>query len=832
MPVFHIRTKYVDAFRLKDALSNLFFHRGRFLATIPRNLTEAEIKFLNDSVSRYHYIKAQNEHIEGSRNGTLQSSTTAPQYPAPAGAVATDGMNLDDEIPEALWSGEKTTSVSLPLNMSFPTDKPHISISISIKYEGQDGRVTEWLYQQEFESGEASKVFSVTASFSSSVGSESRPTVQKLAIKRLKESTPAEEFVREYKSLKQMNLLQHPNIVQTLSVFKYECEGIQYFNFAFPLALGNLKRLFRGDYNEILNSKAFATLWTQFNGLASVVVYLHETVRRAHRDIKPSNILVYEGINDGGLNLKLTDFGLSVDLTEALSWEAGSAATQSAGVYDSPGLRSSLLPSSGDIREVRVPSIKELLANDMWRLGCVFTELVTFLVEGGSEGVLRFNEHRITVVENVSSDSFSDTRFDDGEKVKPQVLSWIMKLASVSEDANKIMPLLYKMLSEVSTRPTARETCQRLLDSRISQTFYDDGIRIVQFIPPDSEPKMKRLDQFRLEAELRLGRSIDWHPLPPLVKPCAEGSERVVWQWGARELSIVLSDRDALYYKLTCVPIFGGGEPILPLSTQQAKVKSTAAHTQGSSAPPSQPTQSTNNSSQEQVQNNPSLTSTPGQSKQLYWCVDRVFSEPLQTVLFPIREIQGLQDDEQFYLKVNKRFNKVRGGKARGWVTDFFSWKRCTEVNFIKFHVVKDNSDRVFPTAQELPPSGRGYEHQIKYPKEVHMQMAAIQMVTGLMYPKEARGEKTMITILPRKLVPPTVEKIMGAEGWGLHAKMGFSILKIARWFISCSILSVIFAGLWLGFVSNTDLQNAFIPTTVLFSIITLFLAIPQVMEK
>ena len=114
------------------------------------------------------------------------------------------------------------------------------------------------------------------------------------------------------------------------------------------------------------------------------VAYLHDSAQMAHRDIKPSNILIYEDLVAGGdLVLKLTDFGLSIDLTNALTWEHGSLALQSAWRHDSPESRR-MTPNVGatttSSEKVRIPSARDLLGNDMWKLGCVFTEMITFLV--------------------------------------------------------------------------------------------------------------------------------------------------------------------------------------------------------------------------------------------------------------------------------------------------------------------------------------------------------------------------------------------------------------------------------------------------------------------
>lgn len=264
--------------------------------------------------------------------------------------------------------------------------------------------------------------------------------------------------------------MNHPHIVETISVFRSEENGAQYFNFLFPLAVGNLKRLFRGDYNDKLHLQRPAkdSLWGQYVGLSSAVAYLHDSISMAHRDIKPSNILIYEEPSKGGsLILKLTDFGLSVDLSQAQTWERGSKARRSAWLYDSPELRKAS-PSAGITGEmsgkIDLPSTRDLLANDVWKLGCVFTEMTAFLVYGGSSGVSKFRDYITTTEDKVSSAMINDTRFDDGEKVKPQVLRWTGQMASQSERASRLQPILDKMLARAAERPTIAWVCEALVE--------------------------------------------------------------------------------------------------------------------------------------------------------------------------------------------------------------------------------------------------------------------------------------------------------------------------------------------------------------------------------
>lgn len=154
-------------------------------------------------------------------------------------------------------------------------------------------------------------------------------------------------------------------MVETLSAFRSEIDisGTQFINFVFPMAPGNLKRLFRGDYDDNLafqGQRQRRSLWTQYAGLASAVLYLHESLNTAHRDLKPSDILIYHSTPPGELILKVTNFVLSVDLKNAnSSFELGSLALQSAWTYDDPELRRASPQTIGDEAEpIKIPTAR------------------------------------------------------------------------------------------------------------------------------------------------------------------------------------------------------------------------------------------------------------------------------------------------------------------------------------------------------------------------------------------------------------------------------------------------------------------------------------------
>lgn len=147
----------------------------------------------------------------------------------------------------------------------------------------------------------------------------------------------------------------------------------------------------------------------------------------------------------------------------------------------------------------------------------------------------------------------------------------------------------------------------------------------------------------------------------------------------------------------------------------------------------------------------------------------------------------------------------------------------------LQFHVVKTNHDQVSFGEVNLP-SHHEYEHGFLDPQDVHMKIAAVQMIAGLAKPQSAHREQTIVRILPRKILPPQFTRQGRARGWGVYAKTGYSVKKILWWLIHGVVFVVVFAVVWLARVEKTDLQNAFTPATLFFTVITILVAVAQLM--
>ena len=99
-------------------------------------------------------------------------------------------------------------------------------------------------------------------------------------------------------------------------------------------------------------------VWSILSQLVAALRYLHCEKKVMHRDLAPSNILM-----DGDGNIKLADFGL------AKKW-----GTQSAAASVMKSFVGTILYSCPEI--VQSQSYTEKA--DIWSLGCIIYELITF----------------------------------------------------------------------------------------------------------------------------------------------------------------------------------------------------------------------------------------------------------------------------------------------------------------------------------------------------------------------------------------------------------------------------------------------------------------------
>ncbi|KAI1359233.1 kinase-like protein [Xylaria arbuscula] len=178
---------------------------------------------------------------------------------------------------------------------------------------------------------------------------------------------------------------RHDRIVPVLTAFKHR----QRFHFIFPYASGgNLEELWAtySTNNEPETEPAawYSTQWllTECRGIAESLAVTHKPtshleqgtqrilVPQLHADVKPSNILCFDATIQGKKSfvLKLADFGYAREVNENSTLGIGY-------VTHTKTYR----PPEYDTEEVIH------LNYDVWSLGCVFLEFITWAVLGFSE---------------------------------------------------------------------------------------------------------------------------------------------------------------------------------------------------------------------------------------------------------------------------------------------------------------------------------------------------------------------------------------------------------------------------------------------------------------
>lgn len=202
----------------------------------------------------------------------------------------------------------------------------------------------------------------------------------------------------ERTALRAISAQGHPNIIELLSV--YEC-GDEY-TFVFPYVEHNLHDVLHKDWTPERFAAASARtldthwLWNQTVQVASGLKTIHNPTKQYagatndspvigfHFDLKPANILV---TSDG--TLQITDFGQA--LIKFVGAEDATYGINRGGspVYQAP----EACPTRRSIESRKVDD-RIYRRYDVWSLGCIMLEVMTFVFEGGSKGVKAFECER------------------------------------------------------------------------------------------------------------------------------------------------------------------------------------------------------------------------------------------------------------------------------------------------------------------------------------------------------------------------------------------------------------------------------------------------------
>lgn len=217
------------------------------------------------------------------------------------------------------------------------------------------------------------------------------------------------------------------------------------------------------------------------------------------------------------------------------------------------------------------------------------------------------------------------------------------------------------------------------------------------------------IDLWKHSIELKLGAPVYWWPLPRVNPLCEPGSIRMSWkvsfsdeaytsllsteikaQWGGHILFLDMPGWQASDYRRRCVPVsrMPNTPTMLPLhninatSVDSSVPGQISAMNLGGNDPRLHstllsPPQGLSLGSQGDQAGD--ILEAQRQLREIYWCVDKVWTEPSQTWLCTLSQIS---DDRSLCKLLSKEFKKVHG--LRGQI---FSWKKCTGVDFISVRV-------------------------------------------------------------------------------------------------------------------------------------------------
>lgn len=167
-------------------------------------------------------------------------------------------------------------------------------------------------------------------------------------------------------------------------------------------------------------------------------------------------------------------------------------------------------------------------------------------------------------------------------------------------------------------------------------------------------------------------------------------------QYGGKQLSVILSIDETRQYKEYCVPAFRTGKPILPIA--QASGSGQVTVPPRSYQPPSQgakqnvvgtgglPGAQAGGSASSGTTGRPPVPQHLP-SREVYWCIDKFFSEPKEIMLHPVH-LRQAQTDDEFFTQTNQALNRARGNIMNGWfgwlswLPNQLSWKICVGVDF------------------------------------------------------------------------------------------------------------------------------------------------------
>lgn len=340
-----------------------------------------------------------------------------------------------------------------------------------------------------------------------------------------KESFEAEESIP--RKFVQSNK-RHDNILVTQASLEY---GNTYSLF-FDLAKYSLWDYFQ-DPEVFITAEEKGTVFGRSVGIAGALAFLHdelylestgEQLHCYHLDLKPQNILVFEGRDnrDGKSRhiWKISDFGISqmkhikpngadVDTDHPVSFMDRIFRPQKQDTNPSSGVDNSRYGGTYGAPEARLTTDKVTRKSDVWSLGCVLIDVLTFL-DNGSIGIEEFGEARAKDRDNDRFFEPTPSHFGTelNNMLHSSVTSWLETLEGKAKERHELEGKAFRQVSTLlresmllmdqAQRCTAKEAEKRL--KRITRQFTRAVAQTPPLTPERSEDSQKPKRKSHVES--------------------------------------------------------------------------------------------------------------------------------------------------------------------------------------------------------------------------------------------------------------------------------------------------------------------------------------------
>ncbi|KAF3065165.1 Protein kinase-like (PK-like) [Daldinia childiae] len=310
------------------------------------------------------------------------------------------------------------------------------------------------------------------------------------ALKELR-SRQIEDFQREVAALRPFVVSPHQHVVKLLAAFRHESS----FYLLFPWAEGgSLHSFWKDNPKPVLDTSLSRWVSEQCLGIANALYQIHHghsapeagsSHYGRHGDIKPSNILLFKkNIGSNDFVWMLSDFGLGT-LHRQIERSRGDHPIGFSPTYRAPEL---------DIKGI-IDS-----AYDIWSLGCVFLELLTWMLCGW-EGVKSFALSRVDVDQRTDKAGDRDDGFfrivarqggPPDAQLKSSVVLWVNNITTAKATSPYITDLVNLTRNDLlDTNRETRASISRVVEKLqcLRQRCLEDPTYTVAIPRPRKPPE-------------------------------------------------------------------------------------------------------------------------------------------------------------------------------------------------------------------------------------------------------------------------------------------------------------------------------------------------------